>query len=165
MATNALAYSLDLVLVDVAALVVGVAVALVASVLHRLPGCLHTALLIALGCAYLVWMVAYFVFFWTTTGQSPGCRAMQIRVIDATRAAGIGVGRGIVRFVGIVLATIPLLAGFVIMLWDARRRCLQTDGPDPRRLPAAPHDRPRTDGDRTGARRCSRLMTRARPQR
>jgi hypothetical protein len=28
-------------------------------------------------------------------------------------------------FAGIVLATIPLLAGCLIMLWDDRRRCLQ----------------------------------------
>ena len=29
------------------------------------------------------------------------------------------------RLVGLVLATIPLCAGFLIMLWDDRRRCLQ----------------------------------------
>jgi hypothetical protein len=33
--------------------------------------------------------------------------------------------RALVRLVGVVLATIPLFAGFVIMLWDDRRRCLQ----------------------------------------
>ena len=125
LATRALAYSIDLVLINLAALVVGLAVALVASVLHRLPDWLQTALLVALGCAYLVWVVAYFVFFWATTGQTPGCRVMHIRVVDASGRGTIGVGRGIVRFAGIVLATIPLLAGFVIMLWDPRRRCLQ----------------------------------------
>jgi hypothetical protein len=26
---------------------------------------------------------------------------------------------------GLVLATIPLFAGFLMMLWDRRRRCLQ----------------------------------------
>jgi hypothetical protein len=30
-----------------------------------------------------------------------------------------------VRFAGLILATIPLFAGFWIMLWDGRRRCLQ----------------------------------------
>ena len=125
LATRALAYSVDLVLINLAALVVGVAVALVASVLHRLPDWLQTALVVALGCAYVVWVVGYFVFFWATTGQTPGCRVMHIRVIAASGTTGIGVARGVLRFVGIVLATIPLLAGFAIMLWDARRRCLQ----------------------------------------
>jgi hypothetical protein len=46
-------------------------------------------------------------------------------VLDASGAGCIGPVRGIVRFAGIVLATIPLLAGFLIMLWDDRRRCLQ----------------------------------------
>ena len=125
LATRALAYSIDLVLINLAALVVGIAVALVASVLHRLPAWLETALVVALGCAYLVWVVGYFAFFWAATGQTPGCRVMHIRVIAASGTTGIGVARGVLRFVGIVLATIPLLAGFVIMLWDARRRCLQ----------------------------------------
>jgi len=123
--TRALAYSLDLALINLGALVVGVAVALVVSVLHRLPQGLETALGVALACAYVVWLVAYFVAFWSTTGQTPGDRVMRIRVIDAGGAGRIGPARGVVRFIGIVLATIPLLAGFLIMLWDDRRRCLQ----------------------------------------
>jgi len=125
LATRALAYSIDLVLINLAAVVAGVAVALVASVVHRLPDGLRTALTVALAAAYVVWLVGYFAFFWSTTGQTPGCRVMHIRVVDASGRGTIGVGRGIVRFAGIVLATIPLLAGFVIMLWDPRRRCLQ----------------------------------------
>ena len=56
-----------------------------------------------------------------------GCGAalQSVRVVDASGRGTIGAARGLVRFVGIVLATIPLLAGFVIMLWDPRRRCLQ----------------------------------------
>jgi uncharacterized RDD family membrane protein YckC len=123
--TRAVAYSLDLVLVNLVALLVGVAVALVASVLHRLPHGLETALGVALACAYVVWVVGYFAAFWTTTGQTPGDRVMRIRVIDARGAHRIGPARAVARFIGVVLATIPLLAGFLIMLWDDRRRCLQ----------------------------------------
>jgi uncharacterized RDD family membrane protein YckC len=123
--TRAIAYSLDLALVNLVALLVGVAVALVTSVLHRLPGGLETALEVALACAYLVWVVGYFAAFWSTTGQTPGDRVMRIRVIDGRGTGRIGPARSVLRFIGVVLATIPLLAGFLIMLWDDRRRCLQ----------------------------------------
>lgn|SRR5215207_387534 len=123
--TRAVAYSLDLALVNVVALLVGAAVALVTSVLHRLPHGLETALGVALACTYVVWLVGYFVAFWSSNGQTPGDRVMRIRVIDARGTGRIGVVRAVVRFVGVVLATIPLLAGFLIMLWDDRRRCLQ----------------------------------------
>jgi uncharacterized RDD family membrane protein YckC len=72
-----------------------------------------------------VWVVAYFVTFWSTTGQTPGSRLMRIRVIDANGAQRLAPRRAAVRVGGLVLATIPLFAGFVIMLWDRRRRCLQ----------------------------------------
>lgn len=123
--TRAVAYSLDLALVNFVALLVGVAVALVTSVLHRIPHDLETALEVALAGAYVLWLVGYFAAFWSTTGQTPGDRVMRIRVIDANGADRIGLARAVVRFIGVVLATIPLLAGFLIMLWDDRRRCLQ----------------------------------------
>jgi uncharacterized RDD family membrane protein YckC len=123
--TRAVAYSIDLALVNLVALLVGVAVALVTSVLHRVPQWLETALALVLACAYVVGTVGYFVAFWSTNGQTPGDRVMHIRVLDASGAGRIGPARGVARFAGIVLATIPLLAGFLIMLWDARRRCLQ----------------------------------------
>jgi uncharacterized RDD family membrane protein YckC len=123
--TRAVAYSLDLALVNVVATLVGLAVALVTSVLHRVPQWLETALAVVLAGAYVVWLVAYFVAFWSTTGQTPGNRVMHVRVVDASGAGTIGPLRGVVRLIGIVLATIPLLAGFLIMLWDDRRRCLQ----------------------------------------
>jgi len=65
------------------------------------------------------------VTFWSTTGQTLGSRVMRIRVIDALGAAKVRPLRAVVRVGGLVLATIPLFAGFWMMLWDDRRRCLQ----------------------------------------
>ena len=70
-------------------------------------------------------MIGYFVTFWSTTGQTLGSRVMRIRVTDALGAAKVTPLRAVVRVGGLVLATIPLFAGFWIMLWDDRRRCLQ----------------------------------------
>jgi uncharacterized RDD family membrane protein YckC len=50
---------------------------------------------------------------------------MRIRVIDAHGATRLKPRRAFVRVAGLVLAAIPLFAGFLIMLWDRRRRCLQ----------------------------------------
>ena len=77
------------------------------------------------GGAWILWSVAYFAFFWSSTGQTPGNRVMGIRVVDAGGSKALRPRRALLRFVGLVLAAIPLLAGFWMMLWDERRRCLQ----------------------------------------
>src|SRR5207245_2447115 len=78
-----------------------------------------------LGGLFVLWTVGYFAFFWSTTGQTPGDRLMRIRVIDGRERGPLKLRRATVRFGGLVLAAIPLLAGILIMLWDDRRRCLQ----------------------------------------
>src|SRR4029077_7916662 len=81
----------------------------------------------AIGAVALVlWGAAYFVTFWSTTGQTPGARVMRFRVLAPGADRGhIGPKRAIVRLIGMVLAAIPLLAGYFIVLFDDRRRALQ----------------------------------------
>ena len=84
------------------------------------------AILLILGFVlnvYLLWVVGYFVTFWATTGQTPGSRALRLRV----RAAGgerLRPRRALLRFVGLTLAALPLFAGFLMILVDDRRRGL-----------------------------------------
>ena len=122
--TRTIAYVMDGAVLNLVALVVGVAAALALSVFH-LPKSLDAVVAAVLAAAYFAWVVGYFVAFWSTTGQTPGSRVMRIRVIDAHGAPRLKPRRAFVRVVGLVLATIPLFAGFLIMLWDGRRRCLQ----------------------------------------
>jgi uncharacterized RDD family membrane protein YckC len=68
--------------------------------------------------------VAYFAGFWSTVGQTPGMRLMRLRVIDATGSAP-GLGRSLLRLVGLALAILLLLTGFLPILVDDRRRALQ----------------------------------------
>jgi uncharacterized RDD family membrane protein YckC len=57
------------------------------------------------------------------TGQTLGKRICGIRVVDAnTGQPGIGVGRGIGRYFARILSAIPLLLGYLWMLWDARKQ-------------------------------------------
>ena len=122
--TRTIAYVLDGAVINLVALVVGAAAALALSIFH-LPGAVETAVAAVLAVAYFVFVVAYFVAFWSTTGQTVGSRIMRIRVIDAHGASRLKPRRALVRVAGLVLATIPLFAGFFMMLWDGRRRCLQ----------------------------------------
>ena len=122
--TRAIAYCLDIALINVVAFVVGVAVALA----PRSSRGLRTPLEKVGGWRAVrvrVWVAGYFVVLGRRRGRRLGSRMMRIRVIDARGAARLKPRRALVRVVGLVLATIPLFAGFWMMLWDSRRRCLQ----------------------------------------
>jgi uncharacterized RDD family membrane protein YckC len=123
--TRAIAYAVDAAVINLAALLVGVVVALALSLLHRVPDDLKAVVAAILAVVYVLWAIGYFVTFWSTTGQTLGQRVMRIRVIDARGDAKLTPRRALVRVLGLGLATIPLFAGFVMMLWDDRRRCLQ----------------------------------------
>jgi uncharacterized RDD family membrane protein YckC len=69
-------------------------------------------------------VVTYFVVFWTLTGQTPGSRLLGIRVQSAS-GGGLHLLQALRRFGGLVLAALPLGAGFLLILVDERRRGLQ----------------------------------------
>jgi uncharacterized RDD family membrane protein YckC len=123
--TRAIAYAIDLAIVNLAALLGGLAVALASSLVPTPSDTVEAIGVAALAVAYVALVFGYFVTFWTTTGQTPGARAMRIRVIDAHGRPRVRTLHAAVRVIGLLLATIPLFLGFVIMLWDDRRRCLQ----------------------------------------
>jgi uncharacterized RDD family membrane protein YckC len=122
--TRTIAFSLDAALVNGVALLVGVAIGLGVSILH-LPKQVETAIAAILGVVWVLWLVGYFAFFWSTTGQTPGDRVMRIRVIDRHNRGPLRPLRAALRFGGVILAAIPLFAGILIMLWDDHQRCLQ----------------------------------------
>jgi len=64
----------------------------------------------------------YFVFFWSTAGRTPGMHLLRVRVAVEDSPAPPSVRRSLVRLVGLVLAVIPLFAGFLPILFDRRRR-------------------------------------------
>ncbi len=65
----------------------------------------------------------YFVLFWSSAGQTLGMRLLRLRVRGPTGNPP-SVGRSLVRFVGLVLAIVPLFAGFLPILFTERRRGL-----------------------------------------
>ena len=122
--TRAIGFAVDAVIIDLAAITVVAIVALALS-LFDVPSAVGTALAAIGAVLFLVWTAAYFVTFWSTTGQTPGARVMRFRVLAPGATSGhIGPKRALVRLVGMILAAIPLLAGYFIVLFDDRRRGL-----------------------------------------
>jgi uncharacterized RDD family membrane protein YckC len=123
LATRTLAFAVDAAIINVVAWFVGVVVYLGLSLLH-VPGEVQT-ILAAIGCGIaLLWMVVYFAFFWSATGQTPGNRMLGIRVEDAATGTPIRAGRAALRVGALTLSAIPLCAGFLMILVDRRRRAL-----------------------------------------
>jgi uncharacterized RDD family membrane protein YckC len=76
--------------------------------------------------AATVWaatVATYFVVFWSTAGQTPGMRLLALRVIGPD-GEHPGTARSLLRLIGLVLAIVPLFAGFLPVLVDPRRRGL-----------------------------------------
>jgi uncharacterized RDD family membrane protein YckC len=118
--TRGLAFAVDAAVINGVAIVVAAVVVLGLSVLS-VPDWVEHALLALGGLAFLVWSVAYFATFWSTTGQTPGDRLMRIRVCRGDGEL-LGVSRSIFRLGCLTLAALPLLAGFLPILFDGRRR-------------------------------------------
>lgn len=120
--TRTVAFALDAALINVAALLVEFGFALILQVLHVSKD-FKTALLAIGAVAYAVWIVAYFVGFWSATGETPGDRVMRIRVVPL-EGGRITPRRAFVRCLGLVLSALPFFAGYLMILFDARRRAL-----------------------------------------
>lgn len=121
-ASRAVGLVVDAALAELAFVVVAAAIALVAALASGLhSGWLAGALA---GAGWLIAAAIYFAAFWSTTGQTPGMRLMHLQVVTPDGMPP-SVYRSLVRFVGLILAIVPLFAGFLPVLFDSRRRGLQ----------------------------------------
>jgi uncharacterized RDD family membrane protein YckC len=121
--TRAIAFTIDVLFVDVVAWIVGGALAVVAS-LFDLPDNVQTVLIAVGAAAALLWVVGYFAVYWASTGQTLGNRIMQIRVRSADADAPLGLGRALLRVLGAFLSALILFLGFAMIVVDPRRRGL-----------------------------------------
>jgi uncharacterized RDD family membrane protein YckC len=72
------------------------------------------------GVLFVIWTLVYFTTFWTTTGQTPGSRAMRIRVVRAD-GSRLRPRHALVRLVGMVVGLFLLLGYLPILVTDRRR--------------------------------------------
>jgi uncharacterized RDD family membrane protein YckC len=121
-ASRAIALAIDMAIANVTVFLLGAMLALIGSLAGGWS--IGTAERVLAACGWAFVVGTYFVVCWSTTGQTPGMRTMGLRVVDL-RGGHPGVVRSTIRLIGLVLAIIPLGAGFIPVLVDDRRRALQ----------------------------------------
>lgn len=123
--TRCIAFAVDAALICLAALLVWVAAVLTMNLL-RLPSAWEGVIYALLAVAFVLWSAGYFVTFWATTGQTPGNRLLQFRVVqESSHEPGMPTRRAIVRLVGLLLGVLAFCTGIVLILLNDRRRGLQ----------------------------------------
>jgi uncharacterized RDD family membrane protein YckC len=119
--TRAIAFAVDALVIQFVAVAVAGTGALILSVIATSDD-LDTVIAVIATVSYVLWLVGYFVVFWSTTGQTPGNRLLEIRVCRASDGGLIGPATALLRFAALLLAALPLFAGFIPILLDDRRR-------------------------------------------
>jgi uncharacterized RDD family membrane protein YckC len=121
LATRGTALVIDIVLAHVVFLLAGAMIGLISGMIGTLRP--QWVVRLIAGFGWLIVLVAYFVLFWSTAGQTPGMRIFRLRVLHGAEPPAVW--RSLIRLVGLVLAIIPCFAGFIPVVFDSRRRGLQ----------------------------------------
>jgi len=72
--------------------------------------------------AYLIWVVGYFVWFWVRGGSTPGMALFGLRVVRDRDGGPVSWGKGLVRYLGIVVSTMISYVGLIWVAFDQRKR-------------------------------------------
>lgn len=121
--TRTIAFALDVAIIDIVALLTGAIIGLGLSALD-LPKQVRTVLVVVAGVLTLLWSIGYLAWFWSSSGQTPGDRVLGLRVVRASTGGTVSFKRGVVRVFALVLSALPFCLGFVMILFDSRRRAL-----------------------------------------
>ncbi len=109
--TRLISWAVDFLLINLVAIIVGLGTELVVGIFPITKNLKPLFLAIA-GGVYVLWTAGYFVAFWSATGQTPGSRLMQVRLVTAS-GEKLKPVRALVRYIGMNLAMVPLPWGFV----------------------------------------------------
>ncbi len=118
--TRAVAIGIDLVAINLIALAAAGAVSFIAGLFGH-KSTISLAEAIGALAAWAVWSGVYFILFWTVTGQTLGSHLLGIRVLDDS-GGRVKFRQAIRRYFAMLLAALPLGAGFIRVLFDERRR-------------------------------------------
>ena len=120
--SRALAFALDVGVLNLTFIALSALVALVASVIF--PSAPTTP---ALAIGIFAWLVAgavYLFSFWCLLGQTPGMSLVGIRVV-APGSPGVTLRLALRRLLGLAMAAIPFGLGFLGIVFSERRRGLE----------------------------------------
>ena len=120
--TRAVALAIDAAALTIGFAVTSAVVGLILSLFTAVEVTSPGAVLGTVG-AWTAVVAGYFTLFWTVAGQTPGMRLMRVQVLDE-HGGFPHLARSAWRFVWMLLAAIPLFAGYLLILVDERRRGL-----------------------------------------
>ena len=72
--------------------------------------------------AGLAFLFLYFPYFWQKSGQTPGMRLMQIKVVRDADGGPLGWGAAILRWIGYYISGLVFYIGFIWIFIDKRKR-------------------------------------------
>lgn len=119
-ATRALAFALDMLIVNLAFSGLAAVVALIGSFLSGDGSGVSGLALAVGGSAWLALGSLYLVAFWSLAAQTPGMRFFGIRL--AVEGRGLPLRRSVKRLIGLDLAALAFGLGFLGIVFDERRR-------------------------------------------
>lgn len=118
--TRALAFGLDLLIVNLAFSGLAAIVALIGSFFSGTGNGVSGFALALGGTTWIVLAGLYMVTFWSLAAQTPGMRFFGIRL--GVEGRGLKPRNSVKRLLGLFLAAIPFGLGFIGILFDQRRR-------------------------------------------
>ena len=65
--------------------------------------------------------IAYYVWGYGT-GQTIGCKALNLRIVDRNTGGPPGYGKGLGRIFAAILSGIPIYLGYFWMIWDPQKQ-------------------------------------------
>jgi uncharacterized RDD family membrane protein YckC len=101
--TRLVAWLIDAVIIGVPTMILGMI----------LPAPLPSLLALVAG-------IAYQVYFWTTTGQTPGKMVMGLKVVSAETGELLDTGGAAIRYVGYIISALPIGLGYLWVIWDPK---------------------------------------------
>ncbi len=72
--------------------------------------------------AGIAFLFIYFPYFWQKSGQTPGMRLMQIKVVRDADGGPLGWGSAILRWIGYYISAVVFYIGFIWIFIDKRKR-------------------------------------------
>jgi uncharacterized RDD family membrane protein YckC len=77
---------------------------------------------IVAGLVAMVFLFLYFPYFWQRSGQTPGMKLMQIKVVRDADGGPIGWGPAILRLIGYYVSAFVFYIGYIWIFIDKRQR-------------------------------------------
>ena len=65
--------------------------------------------------------IGYTLYFWTTSGATPGKMVMKLKVVNAQTGELLDPGTSILRYVGYFISALPLYLGFIWVAFDENK--------------------------------------------